>query len=233
MQQIITEILFPRKCPVCDRIVVPWGDLCCPGCRSRLQYLGENYCMKCGKGLSKEEWEFCTDCKKHRHYFERGRSLYAYESVAASIFRLKYRGRQEYADFFGEELYQHLYKDIAAMQAQAILPVPLHRTRMRERGFNQSALLAKALAKRCGIPYRGDLVIRSRKTLPQKQLNYSERQNNLKKAFKLSGNDVKLDTAIIMDDIYTTGSTVDAMSEALLAGGLKRVYVITLAAGTE
>lgn len=233
MQHIITELLFPRRCPVCDGIVVPWGALCCKTCEGRLQYLGGNYCMRCGKGLSRQETEYCHDCRKHPHMFERGRSLYRYESVAGALFRFKYQGRQEYADFFGEELYRHLGSDIRAMRAEAIIPVPLHKSRYRERGYNQSALLGKALAKRLQIPFYANLVVRCKKTVPQKQLSYAERQNNLKKAFKLSGNDVKLNTVIIIDDIYTTGSTVDALAKVLLEGGVKRVYVVTLAAGME
>lgn len=233
MQQIFTELLFPRRCPVCDDIVKPWGELCCPECARKLQYLGGNYCMKCGKGLSRQEMEYCHDCRKYTHKFIRGRSLYRYESVAGSLFRFKYQGRQEYADFWGEELYRHLGSDIRAMRAEAIVPVPLHKSRLNERGYNQAALLGKALAKRMHIPYLDNIVVRYKKTVPQKQLSYAERQNNLKKAFKLSVNDVKLNTVIIIDDIYTTGSTVDALSEVFLENGVGKVYVITLAAGME
>ena len=233
MQNIITELTFPRRCPVCDDIVVPWGELCCKRCVGRLRYLGENYCMKCGKGLSGPEKEYCGDCRKYPHKFERGRSLYRYESVASSLFRFKYHGRQEYVDFFAEELYKELGNDLRAMRAEAIIPVPLHKSRYKERGYNQSALLGKALAKRLELPFEEDLVVRWRKTVPQKQLNYAERQNNLKKAFKICTNDVKLEKVIIIDDIYTTGSTVDALSEVLLEGGVKHIFVVTLAAGME
>lgn len=233
MQHIITELLFPRRCPVCDGIVVPWGDLCCRKCSGSVQYLGSNYCMKCGKGLSRQETEYCHDCRKYKHNFERGRSLYRYESVAGAIFRFKYQGRQEYADFFAEELYRHLGRDILAMQADVMIPVPLHKSRYKERGYNQAALLGKGLARRLQIPFSDKIAVRCKKTIPQKQLSYAERQNNLKKAFKLTGNDVKLNTVIIIDDIYTTGSTVDALAKVLSDGGAKRIYVVTLAAGME
>ena len=231
MQNIITELVFPRRCPVCDDIVKPWGELCCPECKKKLQYLGDTFCVKCGKGLSKSETEYCVDCRKYPHKFCRGRSLYRYESVAGAMFRFKYHGRQEYAEFWGEELYRHLGRDILAMKPDAIVPVPLHKSRLKERGYNQAALLGKALAKRMDIPCLEKIVVRSKKTIAQKQLNYTERQNNLKKAFKLSVNDVKLETVIIIDDIYTTGSTVDALAEVFLKQGVKKIYVITLAAG--
>ena len=233
MQQIITELLFPRRCPVCDDIAVPWGTMCYPVCQGKIRYLGSNYCMRCGKGLSDQETEYCHDCRKYPHKFVRGRSLYRYESVAGSLFRFKYKGRQEYADFFGEELYRYLGRDIRAMQIEAVVPVPLHKSRLKERGYNQAALLGKALAKRCELAFREDIVIRHRKTVPQKQLSRKERQNNLKRAFKLTENDVKLNTLLIVDDIYTTGSTVDALAEVLLGGGVRQIYVVTLAAGME
>jgi len=233
MQQIMTELLFPRRCPVCDGIVVPWGDLCCRNCKGKWTYLGADYCMKCGKGLSSQETEYCQDCRKYQHFFERGRSLYRYESVAGAIFRFKYQGRQEYADFFAEEMYRYLGKDILNMKADVMIPVPLHPSRYKERGYNQSALLAKELSRRLHIPFSDKIAVRCKKTIPQKQLSYAERQNNLKKAFKLNGNDVKLNTVIIIDDIYTTGSTVDALAKVLAEGGAKRIYVATLAAGME
>lgn len=233
MQHIITELLFPRRCPVCDGIVTPWGALCCKECIPGLAYIGHDYCMKCGKGLSRQETEYCHDCRRHPHMFERGRSLYRYEGVAGAIFRFKYGGRQEYADFFAEEMYRYLGPDIRAMQADAIIPVPLHSSRYKERGYNQSAVLGKALAKRLGVTFLDDIVVRQKKTVPQKQLSYTERQNNLKKAFKLVKNDVKLNTVIIIDDIYTTGSTVDALAQVLSEGGIKHIYVVTLAAGVE
>ena len=170
MKNIFTELIFPRRCPVCDDIVVPWGAFCCERCKPRLKYLGDNYCMKCGKGLSGPEKEYCGDCRKHPHKFERGRSLYQYESAAGSIYRFKYQGRQEYADFFAEELNQFLGRDIRRMQAEAIIPVPLHKSRLNERGYNQAAVLARALSKRCGVPVREDLAVRCRKTIPQKQV---------------------------------------------------------------
>lgn len=233
MLQLATELLFPRRCPVCDAVTFPFGALCCQKCRGKFLYLGEHYCMKCGKGLTASEQEYCSDCRKYPHMFERGRSLYRYESVAGALFRFKYQNRQEYADFFGEELYCHLGSDLAAMQAQALIPVPLHKKRYHERGYNQAALLARALGKHCDIEVLENLVIRERKTIPQKQLNYAERQKNLKKAFKLCANDVKLKRVIIVDDIYTTGSTVDAVAATLLAGGVSHIFVVTLAAGME
>lgn len=230
---MLEELLFPRRCPVCDNIVKPFGKLCCDTCRQKIVYIGPNYCMKCGKGLREQEKAYCTDCLVHPKSFARGRSLYRYESIAGGVFGFKYLGREEFADFFGEELYRHLGNFLSQTGAEALIPVPLHKRRFEERGYNQSALLAKVLSKHCGIPCREDIVARIKYTVPQKNLNYIERQNNLKKAFKLYRNDVKLDRVIIVDDIYTTGSTVDALAKVLSEGGVKEVFALTLASGVE
>ena len=230
---MLREFLFPRRCPVCDNIVKPFGRLCCDACRKTLMYIGDCHCVKCGEGLSNQTKAFCKECIEHPKSFTRGRSLYRYESIAGGVFGLKYLERAEYADFFGMEMNHYLGDFIRQTKVQAIIPVPLHPKRLRERGYNQSALLAKALSNHCKIPCREDVVARVKHTVPQKNLNYLERQNNLKKAFKLYRNDVKLERVMIVDDIYTTGSTVDALSKVLLEGGIKEVYVLTLATGVE
>ena len=122
---------------------------------------------------------------------------------------------------------------IRAWKPDALVPVPVHYTRKRERGYNQAEVLAKVIGGKMGIPVEGRLVRRVRKTLPQKLLGDRERQNNLKRAFKIDRNDVKLKTVIIIDDIYTTGSTVDACAAVLKCAGVKKVYFITAAIGKE
>lgn len=229
----IKELLYPRRCPFCDRLTEGIGRLCCGPCYSRLVYLGDRFCMKCGKGLSGEEQELCRDCIRYPHIFERGRSLYPYEAAAGAIFRFKYQGRQEYGDFFAEDIYRHLRTDIDSMQIDLMVPVPMHRDRLRKRGYNQAAVLGKCLSGRLKIPLREDIVTRIVRTVPQKQLNRAERQKNLKKAFKLNRNDVKLKSILVLDDIYTTGSTADALAETLYDGGAGHVYIITLASGME
>lgn len=117
------------------------------------------------------------------------------------------------------------------MEADAIIPVPIHRSRYRRRGYNQAELVAAELSRLTGIPMYERLVTRSRKTAPQKELTIQERQNNLKKAFNITSNDVKLKKTILVDDIYTTGSTLDAVAMELKRHGVKSVYFIALCIG--
>ena len=126
---------------------------------------------------------------------------------------------------------RHLGDTVRRWHPDALVPVPLHRTRQAVRGYNQAAALAEALGRELGIPVENRLIRRVRKTVPQKLLRRQMRQNNLKRAFKISKNVVKLNTIIIIDDIYTTGSTVDAVTAVLQEAGIRQVYFITLAIG--
>ena len=187
--------------------------------------------MKCGKELNHEEAEYCSDCMRHRHLFDRGRAVFAYKSMSDSIYRFKYKGRREYVAYYAECMAGRLGKWILQRRPDALIPVPIHASKLHIRGYNQAEALARELGSILHIPVETDLIKRVRKTSPMKDLSVSERQNNLKRAFKISRNDVKLSTVIIVDDIYTTGSTLDAMSYELRRAGTTRIYFVTLAIG--
>lgn len=229
--EFIISLIFPRRCPVCDRPVNPFGELICLSCEEKVHYLQAPFCMKCGKKIQKPNEAYCEDCKRIKHMYDKGYSLFEYGSVAQSLYRFKYEGRREYGAYYGERMATLLGKEIRSLSPQAIVPVPVHITRKIERGYNQAEILAKELGKRLQIPVDKKLIKRVKKTVPQKELGPAERQNNLKNAFKIGYNDVKLDTIVIIDDIYTTGSTIDAVSAELRKAGVKRIYFIALASG--
>ena len=228
---LLIELLFPRRCPVCDKPVDRMGSFVCKKCRTTLRYVHSPYCMKCGKKLKEDTKEYCEDCKNTQHLFERGRALYEYDSIKTAIYRFKYEGRREYADFFGKELTRRFGEQIKEWKVDAFVPVPLHAEREKKRGYNQAALIAKVLGRELNIPVNEKIICRAKATLPQKQLNGKERQNNLKNAFKIGQNDVKLNTVVVVDDIYTTGATMDAVAECLKNAGVGKVYCISLTVG--
>lgn len=112
------------------------------------------------------------------------------------------------------------------------MPVPLHKKRKAVRGFNQAELLARAIGSCLDIPVCTGFLVREKNTAPLKYENPEERQNNLKKAFNIAKNDVKLKRIIVIDDIYTTGSTMDEVSRVLKSAGAESVWYIALACGT-
>ncbi len=227
----IGKLLFPPRCPICDEVVLLKEQGICRQCQGKMQYVLPPRCCKCGKHLESEEEEYCSDCAERTHYFDAGRALYEYGSVARALYRFKYSGRREYAEVFGEEMAFYLKDFLREIQADGLLPVPMYPGKARVRGYNQSVLLAKALGRETNLPVYEDLVRRVRNTKPLKMLNPEERLNNLKKAFILGENGVKLKVVVIIDDIYTTGSTIDEIAKVLRHAGVKKIYFITLAIG--
>ncbi|MDE6912393.1 MAG: ComF family protein [Lachnospiraceae bacterium] len=227
----IVDLLFPLRCPVCDGIVPAGEGKVCRVCRRKIRYVSEPRCQKCGRQLNDDTKPFCTACAQTQHIFDRGIALYDYQSMKKSVYRFKYKKRCEYAAFYAEEIYRHFKTEILNMGADAIIPIPLHKSRLKSRGYNQAELIAAHLSRLTGIPLEKNLVKRVRKTVPQKQLDARARQNNLKKAFNIKPNVVKLNKTILIDDIFTTGSTIDAVAKELKRRGVETVYFITLCIG--
>ncbi len=227
----ILQVIYPRHCPACDEIVKQSDEKICFACMDKLKLLTPPWCMRCGRKTQEGE-EFCGECREKKHFYHRGRALYEYNSAAESIYRFKYGGRREYADFYGEQMAEYLGEFIRSTGAAGIVPIPLHKNRKRVRGYNQAELLAQALGKRLNIPVYPKMLVRVRDTVPQKKLNPSERENNLKKAFNMGQNDVKSKVIIVVDDIYTTGTTIDEAARVLKDNGADKVYFVTLTCGT-
>lgn len=224
------ELVFPKRCPVCDK-VLKRGERICISCRPRLTKVSQPKCLKCGKGLGNDNAELCQDCFNTNHIFEQGVALYEYNSICDSLYKFKYFGRAEYAEYFGVEMAKNFEKLIRSWKIDAILSVPMYKTKENDRGYNQAALLAENMSKYLKIPYYRDFLIRKRNTIPLKKLDPKARQINLKNAFIIKLYDVKLNRVIIVDDIYTTGSTIDEIAGLLKKNGVQKVYFVTLSIG--
>ena len=149
---------------------------------------------------------------------------------------IKYKNRREYLDFYSQALVSRYGKWLSHIQPDALIPVPVHPARRRKRGFNQAEELAERISLLTGIPVRADLLIRIRKTLPQKELNPAERLNNLRLAFAVSdfyrAHLEQIPRRVVLaDDIYTTGSTMEACTRVLKAAGVKQVYIMSICIG--
>ena len=227
----LLSLIYPDRCVMCDNVIA-YNQGICRKCLPLLKPIGGLRCTKCGKPIENEDEEYCFDCSRYTHHYTRGWPLLAYDdNVKKSIYRFKYGNRQRYSRFYGKAIAKHLGNIILRLRADAIIPVPLHKKKLRERGYNQAYLLAREMGKELSIPVIDDLVVRCRYTKPLKILGMQERQNNLKKAFKIAKNDVKLKTIILVDDIYTTGSTIDEISKLLGEYGVENIYFVTLSAG--
>lgn len=229
--EITAKLLYPPRCPICDEAVALWEEGICRECLKKVKYVLPPFCCKCGKHLEAADEELCADCRDRKYLYTAGRALYEYKSIAKSLYRFKYGGRQEYAKVYGEEISFYLGEFFKEIHPDALIPVPMYPGKERRRGYNQSLLLAKAIGECTKIPVYQGIIRRIRDTKPLKLLNPEERLNNLKKAFILNENGVKLKVVVIIDDIYTTGSTVDEMTRVFLDAGVQKVYFVTLAIG--
>lgn len=239
VKQILVKLLYPDSCPICGEVQ---GQMLsddgavriCPACEKRLTRVASPFCMKCGKPLETDRVrrEYCGDCQRGTHAFAQGRAVFVYQgAVIGSMHRLKYANRRDYAAVFAWEAYEAYGGWLGRIAPDALIPIPLHPKRRKERGYNQADLLAEALAQLSGIPVEKKLLLRTVHTQPQKQLHARERKNNLKNAFQISKKIVQLKKVLLVDDIYTTGSTVDAAAEALLRAGVTKVYVLCICIG--
>lgn len=223
------DYIYPPRCPVCDKIS---SDGICRACRKKIVPIGDVFCLKCGKPLDDESQEYCGDCRKREHSFDAGRSLFSYQGdMRRSLYRLKYGNRREYAEVYGREMARELGGWISRMGITRIVPVPLHRSRKRERGYNQAALIAGALGRCTGIEVDEKLLFRVRKTAPLKTMTGQERRAGLKGAFAVAGRIPAGECVLLVDDIYTTGSTADAAAACLKEHGCIRVFVAAVAVG--
>ena len=226
----VWEFFFPNHCPICDKAQPP-GRRICKECEKIPRKVKPPFCEKCGKHLTDEGSVFCYDCRRIPRTFDRGFSLYEYSSVHDSVFAYKTLGRPEYGRYYGRKMAE-AYKDIISqLHADAIIPIPLHKDRLKSRGYNQATILAKEISKVTCVPLIENRLIRPNRTNNQKKLGRGQRQNNVKKAFHIAKNDVKLRTVIVVDDIYTTGSTIGAAAAVLRSVGVEHIYFITLATG--
>ena len=225
------DYLYPPRCPVCDRIS---ADGICPDCSKKLYRITTDFCMKCGKPLEDSQREYCPDCSRKRHVFRQNRAVLSYRGpVKLSLYRMKYANRRDYAEIYGREMALRLGPWIRRCGITKIIPVPLHRARKRKRGYNQAALIARALGRTLELPVEEKILYRVRNTAPQKALNDRERKANLKHAFWIQ--DVRRlrrgERILLIDDIYTTGSTLDAAAFCLMEHCECTVYAACIAIG--
>ena len=227
----LLDILYPRRCALCDRVVAGRNYPVCFACRKWIQPIRGPRCLRCSKPLENEREEYCLDCSRMHFTYDRGFAACVYTGkIQESLMRFKYQGRQEYAVFYAGMLDALAGQVIAGWKPEVLIPVPVHPARLRRRGYNQAEVLAGQLQRRWNIPVDSKCVRRVKRTRAQKNLDDKERRKNLRQAFGLVG-PVPYHSVLIVDDIYTTGSTVDAISRILKENGVQKVYFVTVCIG--
>jgi len=231
------DLIYPVRCPFCAEIVVPKGERICASCKRSLPYINEPRCLKCSKPIENEQKEYCSDCSRKSYHYDRGYAVWIYnETMRRSIADFKYRSRKENAIFYANEVIRLYGDEIIALDPDAIVPVPIHRSKYIERGYNQAEILAKLIGKELNMPVLPGLLLRNKKTLPQKQLSDKERLKNLSEAFcynakAASKHNKPIKRVLLVDDIYTTGSTIEACTNVLKSNGVLEVFFTVLCIG--
>lgn len=233
------EMLYPSNiyCISCGNIIDATRHYAlCDECIEKLHWLGNKTCAKCGKILSDDYLpELCYDCLRYEHDFDRAYTCVQYGLYERGLLMdFKYRGKAYIGRKLGDALYDRMTLEEETFDLA--VPVPLSRKKQSKRGFNQAQVMAAAFARHMEIPCAGNLLERTRQTLPMKGLGAFDRYQNLQGAFRVSGKnhyELQGKRVVLIDDIYTTGSTLDACSIVLHQAGASRVCGLTFACGAN
>lgn len=249
--------------PLKPSLAVCRSILICPDCCSSLPLVEGPVCQKCSKPLILQDDCFCESCRNGTRYFKQGKSLWIHDDSARKIvYDLKFHNKRDNADLIAFEMAVQMKSIISEWNAEVMLPVPLHKKRFRERGFNQAQLIAERisfwLSKLFGIvlPVDSDYLLRTENTKPQRILDVSARAQNVKKAFIVSpkngrstkcpdllnsnsihsgqsfppnqsGSPKHYRSVILIDDIFTSGATLNACAKTLKEAGTEEVFFLT------
>lgn len=234
MNDWVLDFLYPQKCIVCHRLLKDAGSekLCVP-CRGRIVPVCEPRCRRCSKAIEDLEAELCDNCRTHTFCVERGFALYPYDQwMRKAIQNIKYHGELYGGLFFADQIAERYGAWVRKLSPDVIIPVPLHKKRMRFRGFNQAVCLAGRIGEKLGIAVDAEYLIRTENTRPQKGLGSRARINNLQKGFAIrEGRAMNYRCVLLVDDIYTTGATLEACARVLKRAGTRHVYFLCLCIG--
>jgi ComF family protein len=230
----LLNLFYPAypECPVCNSSFSPERISLCEDCLSKIKLIRDNYCPKCGKLTS--DSELCCDCKDRQRFFARARAVGVYQDgLKEYIKMLKYDGHRQLAKPMGSLLSISITRFYSLAQIDLVTYIPIHSRRKKERGFNQAYLLAKRAADELDLSIK--LVLkRTTQTPRQSDLSRRRRLENLTDVFTVITPKLIIGKRILLvDDIYTTGTTVNQASKTLLTAGAQSVKVITLATGKD
>ncbi|MGI6413290.1 MAG: ComF family protein [Syntrophomonadaceae bacterium] len=236
LAEYFLDILFPQStCCICRKpgrytSKNPW----CSECNETMAELRQGVvCIKCGKYLEEEEATLCLDCQKNPPEFHISRAVGPYDKPYRKAIKiLKFLGKKIVANQMGSMMAEVVANEPRFWPIDLIVPVPSSPSRLKQRGFNQTSLLASKISKRIKVKMNPDVLIRIKETPSQRELTRQEREINLRRAFAVQNPSViRNQNLLLVDDVYTTGSTSRECTRTLLEAGASRVSIITWATG--
>jgi ComF family protein len=235
MLRTLINLFYPAVCRVCSKKINESDRNICAFCAKKIKERVPPFCVKCGKQLEgdPELITACADCKKHAPHFDRAWSACHYdEPLKDLIHDFKYKKISSLSTDFTALIINFMNKYNIGKDCQMVLSIPMHSNRLFEREVNHSDILAQNLGKKMGIPCSLNTLKKTKNTLFQSKLKREARIKNLHSSFSLKNSSIVRDKNILLvDDLFTTGSTVNECSMLLKNSGAKQVEVITLARG--
>ena len=233
----LISVVFPSGCRICERLLTSASRVpICQECLSSFVRIPGIVCEVCGRplpGLVKKEGEspLCPACQQKIYTFDRARSFAVYaDAVVRAILLLKFEQIEPLGVWFSERLAEMVNADGDRLSADVVVPVPLHREREKERGYNQAALLSNPLAKRLRLPHKAVLLMRTPARPDKQVLSLEEHWESVRGAFATRpGSQVDNLRVLLVDDVLTTGATLDACARALREAGAKSAIGLTVA----
>jgi ComF family protein len=235
----ILDLIYPSNiyCISCGNIIDDSRPYAlCDACARSLKWANGRTCSRCGKILQEGYApELCTDCLELEHVYERGYTCVEYGAAERDMLhRFKYKEEPYLGRKMAEIMYDRLC--VEELLPDLILPVPMFGKKERTRGYNQAAVLASCLAKRMNVPCPSGLLVRSVETEAMSRLGALGRKKNIREVFSIPPSQAEMlenRAVLLIDDIYTTGSTADACARTLLEAGAATVYLFTFASGAN
>ena len=218
----LVDFLFPPRCVGCRQV----GTWLCAPCLEQVPRVEPPFCVRCGNKVNNDN--LCARCRTSPLEIECIRSVVYFEGVLRdAIHHLKYRGRSVLAQTLGSLMATYWMQH--PMDCDIVMPVPLHTSRLRERGYNQAALLASEMAQQTGLVVDEHTLVRERATSPQVDLDAKQREENVRAAFRCADSSPVGKQVLLIDDVCTTGATLQACATALRQEGALGVRALTLA----
>ena len=215
-------MLFPPVCGGCGTAGFRW----CPNCQGRVPRIVEPFCEKCGIPFRKVG--LCEKCQAEPPKYRLMRSWAVFDSpIQNALHTIKYRRNIGLGDSIARQIVDFVRS--LRWDIDMIVPMPLGRQRLKERGYNQVALVAQPLAYELSLEYAPRALWKARETRSQVGLTISQRRENVSQAYQADSSAVKRKSILLMDDVATTGSTISASTEALLSAGAREVFALTIA----
>jgi len=223
----LLDFVYPPSCLACGRGMEEAGEYLCRPCWEEIGKERQRRCQRCGCPLEGDP-EDCPNCAEWDPVFERAVVLGRFEgAMQLGIHALKFKHHEKLGVEMGRRMGERMKEDLE--RVELLVPVPLHPARQRERGYNQSFCVALGLGEALGVRVDDSLVKRRVNTRQQAKLDAQQRQENLRDSFCISGPLPDCGCIGLVDDVLTTGATLDACARVLMEGGAGRVWAVTLA----